>query len=609
MSLTVPNRSPHEFHIPVLGTGFSVDTPIKVARYGIDSVMSVVDDELLEQARRHHAEAAGFEYVRIEKADEDHRAKRTRAYLDLVDTLTKQSFERIRDSFPDGEEAKKYFSMLPPCAARADFERLAALPAGEERSRLEAELKAFMRRGSADINIMTKLDRIPDDAPGENPAYYSDASASLRGFAESSLESSIVFSAGMNPRLFDYLSSFDAFRPDADGKARKRICIKVSDYRSAFVQGIQLAKKGLWTSEFRVESGLNCGGHAFPTKGALLGPILEEFVQKRKELFDKVYAAFAAAAAAKGKPVPAPETLEQRLSAQGGVGTAEEHAFLKTRYALSGVGWGTPFLLVPEATNADEESLDRLVSAGEDDIVLSEASPLGVPFWIVKDCPSEKRRLEGIARGKHGTPCPKGFLALNEEMEGPPRCTAAARYQVPKLKQLTESALAAKDALSALKIERIKQQVYAKACLCRDLAASFTKKAGIEKDGTTMLTAGPNLAYFDARYSLSDFVSHIYGRINLLAGKNRPHVFVAEARLYIKNLSAELADAAARLSDKGKKYFSDYYANLIEGIEYYEKLSASFIDGERERFRETLERVRAETRALLGAIDALPDAP
>ena len=45
-----------------------------------------------------------------------------------------------------------------------------------------------------------------------------------------------------------------------------------------------MAKKGLWVSEFRIESGLNCGGHAFATDGYLLGPVLAEFNKKREEL-------------------------------------------------------------------------------------------------------------------------------------------------------------------------------------------------------------------------------------------------------------------------------------------------------------------------------------
>ncbi len=40
---------PHAFHIPVMGTGFTIDTPLRVARFGISSVMSLADDALVEQ--------------------------------------------------------------------------------------------------------------------------------------------------------------------------------------------------------------------------------------------------------------------------------------------------------------------------------------------------------------------------------------------------------------------------------------------------------------------------------------------------------------------------------------------------------------------------------
>jgi hypothetical protein len=40
---------------------------------------------------------------------------------------------------------------------------------------------------------------------------YNDAHASLRGFANSKLSSSMVLSAGMNPRLYSYIEEFDDF--------------------------------------------------------------------------------------------------------------------------------------------------------------------------------------------------------------------------------------------------------------------------------------------------------------------------------------------------------------------------------------------------------------
>src|SRR5436190_16300274 len=93
----------------------------------------------------------------------------------------------------------------------------------------------------------------------------------------------------MNPRLYNYLGLCNEFDMNADGGFSKKVIIKVSDYRSALIQGKYLAKKGIWVSEFRVESGLNCGGHAFATDGSLLGPILEEFKVKREELIDTLF--------------------------------------------------------------------------------------------------------------------------------------------------------------------------------------------------------------------------------------------------------------------------------------------------------------------------------
>lgn len=42
----------HTFHIPVLGLSYSIDTPLKVARFGISSVVSIIEDELVEKEMR-----------------------------------------------------------------------------------------------------------------------------------------------------------------------------------------------------------------------------------------------------------------------------------------------------------------------------------------------------------------------------------------------------------------------------------------------------------------------------------------------------------------------------------------------------------------------------
>ncbi len=69
------SQRPHSFHIPVMGTGFTIDTPLRVARYGISSVISLVDDVLIEQVRKVHCEKEGEPYEPITDRDEDPRAR------------------------------------------------------------------------------------------------------------------------------------------------------------------------------------------------------------------------------------------------------------------------------------------------------------------------------------------------------------------------------------------------------------------------------------------------------------------------------------------------------------------------------------------------------
>ena len=39
----------HSLHIPLMGIGFTLETPLKVSQFGIDSVISLGDDILLEK--------------------------------------------------------------------------------------------------------------------------------------------------------------------------------------------------------------------------------------------------------------------------------------------------------------------------------------------------------------------------------------------------------------------------------------------------------------------------------------------------------------------------------------------------------------------------------
>ena len=91
-------QSLHTFHIPVMGTGFSIDTALRVAKYGISSVISLVDDTLIEQMRQFHCRQIGEVYEKIADNDYDARARRITAYLDLLDRLIKPQVEVLRNS-------------------------------------------------------------------------------------------------------------------------------------------------------------------------------------------------------------------------------------------------------------------------------------------------------------------------------------------------------------------------------------------------------------------------------------------------------------------------------------------------------------------------------
>ncbi len=57
--------TPHKFHIPVMGLAYSIDSPIKVACYGINSAISIIEDNLVEAMRRHYSQANDETYIPI----------------------------------------------------------------------------------------------------------------------------------------------------------------------------------------------------------------------------------------------------------------------------------------------------------------------------------------------------------------------------------------------------------------------------------------------------------------------------------------------------------------------------------------------------------------
>lgn len=558
----------HSFHIPVMGIGFTIDSPLKVAQYGIDSVISLVDDILLEKLRRMYCKKFGIPYNEITNKIDDFRAKRITSYLNLIKEMAEKKFEALKNITAErSDEIKAYVSMLPDSSTLKD--EFKKLPVNEfNLSEIKSWAAKHLAMGSIDVNIMTKVDKDNYNKNEKLPAEFNDAHAAIRGYANSDLRSSVILSAGMNPKLYSYIGQFDDFYPNVHGDIKKKIILKVSDYRSALIQGQFLAKRGLWVSEYRIESGLNCGGHAFATDGYLLGPVLADFKEKRSELRTTIQGIFNKELKSRGRIIPK-VPLMLKITAQGGVGTNEEHNFLMEHYKLDSVGWGTPFLLVPEATTVDDKTLEKLVAAEEGDLYLSDISPLGVPFNNLRENTKDLDKEALIKKGRPGSSCPKKFVALNKEFSERGICIASRQYQRLKLKELDNKNLSSKE----YQIKRHK--IIEKACTCVGLGTSallaYNLDTKVEGKGVS-ICPGPNMAYYSKVMSLKDITDHIYGRHNVISRNDRPNIFIKELHIYLDFLKNKLDEAKISMSKKQEKYLLTFTQNMKQGVSYYHNL-------------------------------------
>ena len=561
----------HTFHIPVMGLAYTIDSPIRVAKYGISSVISIMDDELIEKMNAFYSKKFDLPYQEITQKIHDYRAERITSYLNLVDKIVKEKFENFKTELSESKLAlENYMAILPN---KSEI-KLGLQNLMEDGFTFKENIKNYLENnlypGAIDVNIMTKLDKDNFIKEKQLPIAFNDAHAALRGFANSTLESSVVLSAGMNPRLYSYFENFTAFFPDLNNTLKKKITLKVSDFRSAMIQGNFLAKKGLWVSEYRIESGLNCGGHAFATEGYLLGPILEEFKQKKDQLIQSAHDLMVKALGQKEMHIPE-QPLDLKITVQGGVGTSEEHNFLLDYYKVDAVGWGSPFLLVPEATSVDKHTRALLAGAKEDDLYLSHISPLGIPFNTLRGTTNEKLKLKRIEESKAGSSCPKRFLALSKEYDVKGICTSSKKYQDLKLEELLQQ----KDILPAEAFEKKKNSITEKACLCVGLANASYLENEIKIKGQAqgvIICPGPNMAYFDQEVSLSKMIQHIYGNASVLTITNRPNLFVKELKMYLDYLKNEITAVSDEITAAQIKKWYSFQKNLLEGIAYYEDL-------------------------------------
>ncbi len=547
-----------------MGTGHSVDTPIRVAPLGITSVISIVDDLLLERIRKHYSEKYAIPYEKIPRYSPDGRARRITAYLETVAEIVRRKMDTVKSlPFFAENDKKKYFELLPDGAPpKKDYEKLVSMKPGPERDVLETELTNAMVPGSIDVNIMVKLDRINLDRYGKPLSEeFSDAKAAFRGYANSTLRSSIILSAGINQSLFGYMTRFKDFYRDTTGELKKKIILKVTDFRSTLIQGRLLAKKGLEVFEFRIESGLNCGGHAFASNGHLLPSLLKEFREKRDDLVAEFQPLIHKYYETMGWEYPKEANMRPLITVQGGIGTNGEARRMMEDFGMDRTGWASPFLLVPEATCVDDATRELLRQAGEDDLYLSGFSPLGVPFNNVRRSGSEISIRKKAEEGKPGSACPKGFLVSNTEFTTAPICLASREYQELKLKVIDGLQISNEEK------EEARTTVIDKACLCEHLGNGALIALGIvpPTNSPQAICPGPNIAWFKKLYSLKEMVDHIYGRGESLVPPERPHMFAKEIEMYVDYFAMLVRQC--KYTDMEVKKLREFKNNLENGMD------------------------------------------
>ena len=125
-----------------MGLAYTIDTPVKVARYGIDSVVSIIEDKLIELMRKYYYAQYNLPYQPISSKEDDYRAKRITDYLNLLNTIVQQQFDRLKNTaVAAGTEITKYLEMLPGNSPlRQAYERVLTSDSQHEKDALTALL-------------------------------------------------------------------------------------------------------------------------------------------------------------------------------------------------------------------------------------------------------------------------------------------------------------------------------------------------------------------------------------------------------------------------------------------------------------------------------------
>jgi hypothetical protein len=230
---------------------------------------------------------------------------------------------------------------------------------------------------------------------------------------------------------------------------------------------------------------------------------------------------------------------------------------------------------VPEAVNVDQETRIKLGEAKENDIYLSNVSPLGVPFNNLRGNSKDLEKERLIEKGRPGSSCPKKKVSINREFTEEAICVASRHYQSMKLKELDTKDLTNEE--HKMEFDNIVE----KSCICVGLGTSVLLNNGIETKAEgpgVSVCPGPNMAYFSESISLKSMIDHIYGRINVIKRSDKPNMFIKELQLYVDYFNNMVEESQALMTEKKAATLDTFRKNLNEGIEYYKDLFAEMAE-------------------------------
>jgi hypothetical protein len=249
------------------------------------------------------------------------------------------------------------------------------------------------------------------------------------------------------------------------------------------------------------------------------------------------------------------------ITVQGGIGNLGEVRRLK-EFDIDRTGWASPFLLVPEVTRVDATTRELLRQAQEDDLYISDVSPLGIPFNNVHDTGSEIWTRKRVAEGRPGSLCPKHLLVSNTEFTEKPICLASREYQKIKLKKIDNMDISADEKA------RLCQKIVEKTCICDHLGNGALIDLGMAKEENSpqSICPGPNIEWFGKFYTLEEMVDHIYGRGPSLVSSKRPHMFAKEIVMYVDYFERMVTDSS--VTPSAIKALLEFKNNLEAGLDF-----------------------------------------